>query len=100
MRVAVGLMDGLGLDGDRCICVIPQQVTTQVMEEVIKCEIGNINIQHNDPVQVNTDISLPLKDEKLVKLQESDTHIRQLRKQWENNNLDKNMYTMENNILK
>ena len=75
-------------------------VTTQVMEEVIKCEIGNINIQHNNPVQVNTDISLPLKDEKLVKLQESDTHIRQLRKQWENNNLDKNMYTMENNILK
>ena len=70
------------------------------MEEVIKCEIGNINIQHNDPVQVNTDISLPLKDEKLVKLQESDTHIRQLRKEWENNNLDKNMYTMENNILK
>ena len=75
-------------------------VTTQVMEEVIKCEIGNINIQHNDPVQFNTDISLPLKDEKLVKLQESDTHIRQLRIQWENNNLDKNMHTMENNILK
>ena len=75
-------------------------VTTQVMEEVIKCEIGNINIQHNDPIEVNTDISIPLKDEKLVKLQESDTHIRQLRKQWENNNLDKNMYTMENNILK
>ena len=75
-------------------------VTTQVMEEVIKCEIGNINIQHTNPVQVYTDISLPLKDEKLVKLQESDTHIRQLRKQWENNNLDRNMYTMENNILK
>ena len=75
-------------------------VTTQVMEEVIKCEIGNINIQHNNPVEVNTDISIPLKDEKLVKLQESDTHIRQLRKQWENNNLDNNMYTMENNILK
>ena len=24
MNVAVGLMDGLGLDGDRCICVIPR----------------------------------------------------------------------------
>ena len=24
MRVAVGLVDGLGLDGDRCIRVIPQ----------------------------------------------------------------------------
>ena len=63
-------------------------------------KMGNINIEHNDPVQVNTDISLPLKDEKLVKLQESDTHIRQLRKQWESNNLGKNMDTMENNILK
>ena len=25
MRAAVGLMDGLGLDGDRCIRVIPRQ---------------------------------------------------------------------------
>ena len=58
------------------------------MEEVIECEIGNINIQHTDPVQVNIDIHLPLKDEKLVKLQKvTDTH--QLRKQWKNNNLDK-----------
>ena len=75
-------------------------VTTQVIEEVKECEIGNINIQHDDPIEVNIDISLPLKDEKLVKLQESDPHTQQLRKQWENNNLDKNMYTMENNILK
>ena len=75
-------------------------VTTQVVEEVIKCEIGNINIQHTDPIEINTDIHLPLKDDKLAKLQESDTHTRQLRKQWENKNLDQNMYTMENNILK
>ena len=75
-------------------------VTTQVIEEVIACEIGNINIQHTDPVEVNTDIQLPLKDEKLVKLQESDPHTHQLRNQWDNNNLDKNAYTMENNILK
>ena len=75
-------------------------VTTQVIDEVIECEIGNINIQHTDPVEVNMDIHLPLKDEKLVKLQESDPHINQLRKQWKNKNLDQNMYTMENNILK
>ena len=75
-------------------------VTTQVIEEVIECELGNINIQHADPVHVNTKISPPLKDKKLVKLQESDPHTKQLRKQWESNNLDKNMYTMENNILK
>ena len=33
-------------------------VTTQVIEEVIECEIGNINIQHADPEHVNTNISL------------------------------------------
>ena len=75
-------------------------VTTQVVEEVIKCEIGNINIQHTDPIEINTDIHLPLKDDKLVKLQESDPHMKQLRKQWENKNLDQSTYTMENNILK
>ena len=73
-------------------------MTTQVREEVIECEIGNINIQHADPINVNMDISLPMKDEKLVKLQESDTKTKQLRKQWESNNLDKKMYTMENNV--
>ena len=75
-------------------------VTAQVKEVVIECKIGNINIQHLDPVHVNNDISLPLKDKKLVKLQESDPHTNQLMKQWENNNLDKNAYTFENNILK
>ena len=75
-------------------------VTTQVVEEVIKCEIGNTNIQHADPVEINVEIQLPLKDEKLVKLQESDPHTKQLRKQWENKNVDTNSYTMENNILK
>ena len=75
-------------------------VTTQVLEEVIVCEIGNISIQHTDPVEINTDIQLPLKEDKLAKLQESDPHTRQLRKQWESKNLDQNMYMMENNILK
>ena len=39
-------------------------VTTRIIEEVIKCEIGNINIQHTDPVEISVDIQLPLKDEK------------------------------------
>ena len=75
-------------------------VTTQEVEEVIKCEIGNINTQHTDPIKINTDIHLPLKGDKLAKLQESDPHTRQLRKQWENKNLDQKTYMMENNILK
>ena len=41
-------------------------VTTQVIEEVIECEIGNINIQHTDPLEVSPDIHLPLKDEILL----------------------------------
>ena len=49
-------------------------VTTQVVEEVIKSEIGSINIKHTDPIEINTDIQLPLKDDKSAKLQESDPH--------------------------
>ena len=49
-------------------------VTTQVIEEVMECEIGNINIQHANPVHVNTDISLPLKDEKLLRNSRKVTH--------------------------
>ena len=51
-------------------------VTTHVVEEVIECEIGNLNIQHTDPVEINMDIYLPLKDDKLVKLQESDPYTK------------------------
>ena len=57
-------------------------VTTQVIEEVIECKIGNINLHHTDPVQIDIEITLPMKDEKLVNLQESDPCIKQLRKQW------------------
>ena len=74
--------------------------TTQVIEEAIECKIGNINIQHEDPVEVNIEIILPMKEEKLVKLQECDPRIKQLRKQWSENSLNKNTYTVENNILK
>ena len=34
-------------------------LTTQVIEEVIECEIGNIKIQHTNPINVNKDISPP-----------------------------------------
>ena len=35
MNAAVGLMDGLGLDGDRCICMIPQHPPFFVKEEAL-----------------------------------------------------------------
>ena len=75
-------------------------VTTQVMEEVIEYKIGNINLQHPELVQIETDITLPIKDEKLATLQECDPRIKQLRKQWIENSLNHNIYTMESNILK
>ena len=59
---------------------------------------GVLSIHHTDPT--NREVQLPLKDEKLAKLQDSDPHIRQLRKQWDNNNLDTTSYTLENNILR
>ena len=39
MNAAVGLMDGLGLDGDRCIRVIPRQI----------CE----GITYTNPIDIN-----------------------------------------------
>ena len=75
-------------------------VTTHMVEEVMECKTGNINLQHTDPVQINIEITLLMKDEKLIKLQECDPCIKQLRKQWTENSLDQNIYTMENNILK
>ena len=52
-------------------------VTTQVLEEGIKCEIGNINLQHPEPVQIDIEITLPMKDEKLTTLQQYDPCIKQ-----------------------
>ena len=42
-------------------------ITTQVLEEIIECDIGNINIEHTDP-DIQVEIELPMKDEKLAKL--------------------------------
>ena len=39
-----------------------------VVEEVIECEFCNINLKHTDPVQIDIEITLPMKDEKLIKL--------------------------------
>ena len=33
MNAAVGLTDGLGLDGDRCICVIPRHIDSDTLAE-------------------------------------------------------------------
>ena len=71
-----------------------------MIETISTGETGILSIHHTNPIETNIEVQLPLKDEKLAKLQESDPHIRQLRKQWDNKNLDTTSYTLENNILR
>ena len=78
----------------------PAQVT--VTEEVIINEVNNlkIKIQHIDPVQKDLKIELPISNLKLKELQEQDRKINHLRKLWSENKLNKNIFAMENDILK
>ena len=78
----------------------PAQVT--VTEEVIINEINNlkIKIQHIDPVKKYLKIELPISNLKLKELQEQDRKINHLRKLWSENKLNKNIFAMENDILK
>ena len=78
----------------------PAQVT--VTEEVIINEINNlkIKIQHISPVQKYLKIELPISNLKLKELQEQDRKINHLRKLWSKNKLNKNIFAMENDILK
>ena len=78
----------------------PAQVT--VTEEVIINEVNDmkVKIQHIDPVQKDLKIELPILNLKLKELQEQDKKINHLRKLWSENKLNKNIFTMENDILK
>ena len=78
----------------------PAQVT--VTEEVIINKVNNlkIKIQHIDPVQKYLKIELPISNLKLKELQEQDRKINHLRKLWCENKLNKNIFAMENDILK
>ena len=48
MRAAVGLTDGLGLDGDRCIRVIPRQDESENKSEVVQPVEPECKIDEND----------------------------------------------------
>ena len=78
----------------------PAQVT--VTEEVIINEVNDmkVKIQHIDPVQKDLKIELPISNLKLKELQEQDNKINHLRKLWSENKLNKNIFAMENDILK
>ena len=78
----------------------PAQVT--VTEEVIVNKVNDMNvmIQHIDTVQKDLKKELPISNLKLKELQEQDKKINHLRKLWFENKLNKNIFTMENDILK
>ena len=78
----------------------PAQVV--VMEEVIinKVTNGRIHIQHTDPGQLDLQIELPITNMKMKELQEQDKWISHLRKLWHEKKLNRNLFTMENDILK
>ena len=78
----------------------PAQVT--VTEEVIINEVNDmkVKIHHINPVQKDLKIELPISNLKLKELQEQDKKINYLRKLWSKNKLNKNIFTMENDILK
>ena len=78
----------------------PAQV--EILEEVLINEAteGKVTIQHETLIQKNIDISLPLTNQKMKELQEQDPKVSHLRKLWSQNKLNKNVFTMDNDILK
>ena len=48
----------------------------------------------------STEIELPMPAERLIALQKVDPVIKKLRQQWDNRQLDNNIYLLEDNILK
>ena len=78
----------------------PAQVT--VTEEVIINEVNDVKvkIQHTNPVQKDLKIELPVSNLKPKELQEQDKKVNHLRKLWSENKLNKNIFAMEDDILK
>ena len=75
--------------------------TVTVIEEVIIHEnqgnqpSGSMKIKHNGPVAKDIDIELPLINSRMKELQEQDSLVRQLRKQWSEKKLNKKHFTMD-----
>ena len=78
----------------------PVQVET--LEEILMNEIsqGKLSLQFDTPVMENIEIQLPLTDQKMKELQEQDPKVSHLRKLWSQNKLNKNLFTMERDILR
>ena len=78
----------------------PAQV--EVLEEILINKVTNdkVTIQHDTPIQKNIEIELPLTNQKMKELQEQDQKVGHLRKMWSQGKLNKNVFMMENDILR
>ena len=79
---------------------LPPATVTVIEEVIINENQGNkpsglMKIKHNDPVAKDIDIELPLINSRMKELQEQDSLVRQLRKQWSENMLNKKHFTMD-----
>ena len=59
-----------------------------------------MTIQHDTPIQKDIEIDLPLTNQKMKELQEQDPKVSHLRKMWSQGKLNKNLFAMENDILR
>ena len=74
----------------------------ETLEEILINEIsqGKLSLQFDTPVMENIEIQLPLTDQKIKELQEQDPKVSYFRKLWSQNKLNKNLFTMERDILR
>ena len=80
---------------------LPPAKTTMIEEVIIsEANKAEVFISHDEPVPKDIPVELPLTDHRMMELQEQDPLIGRLRKEWKSNNLDKNHFTMERDILR
>ena len=82
------------------------EVQEIVTEEILTCDTNDTSlvstpkIKHIEPTKIDLPISLPVSDETMKVLQEKDDIIGKQRQLWSNNELDKSLFSMENDILR
>ena len=78
----------------------PAQV--ELLEEILINGVTNskVTIQHDTPIHQNIDIELPLTNQNMKELQEQDPKVGHLRMLWSQGKLNKNLFAMENDILR
>ena len=77
-------------------------VSTQVSEEMLICDMHGteLKLSHTEPVNQDVDIQLPITTGKMKELQQSNSYVKHLVKQWDKNDLDRKVYTMDDGLLK